>query len=273
MKRLLKSGALALTLVAASAALVAAHDLFIKMDAYHVAPSTAIKVPIINSTFFLSENSITADRVADVSVLVEGHRTHLGLDGWDASGDSTFLEMRTGDPGTYVLGVSTNPNDLGMSADDFNLYLASDGVVDVLKQRALDGELGAEAWEQYSKHVKAIFQVGHRTSGGLDLVFGYPAELVPLDNPYEASVGDELSFLVLVDGEPVSGQLVIAGGDGGEGHLEIHEREARSDLNGVVTFKIDHAGRWYLKFINMVKTDAEGLDYESKWATISFEVR
>ncbi|UCC25170.1 MAG: DUF4198 domain-containing protein [Gemmatimonadales bacterium] len=273
MKRQLKSGTLAMVLVAASAALLAAHDLFIKMDAYHVPPGTAIRVPIINSTFFLSENSITADRVADVSVVVDGHRTELGLDDWDASGDSTFLGMRTGDPGTYVLGVSTNPNDLGMSADDFNLYLASDGVVDVLKQRALEGELDEEAWEQYSKHVKAIFQVGDRTSGGIDVVFGYPAELVPLDNPYEASVGDELSFLVLVDSKPVAGQLVIAGGDGGAGHHEIPEREARSDLDGVVSFEIDHPGRWYLKFIHMVKTEAEDLDYESKWATISFEVR
>jgi hypothetical protein len=36
---------------------------------------------------------------------------------------------------------------------------------------------------------------------------------------------------------------------------------------------MDHAGRWYVKFINMQKTDAEGLDYESKWATLSFEIR
>jgi uncharacterized GH25 family protein len=112
--------------------------------------------------------------------------------------------------------------------------------------------------------------VGDRRSGGLDVVFGYPAELVPLDNPYEAGMGDELSFRALVDGEPVSGQLVIAGGDGGE--WEIHEREARTDQNGVVTFRMDATGRWYVKFINMVKTDAEGLDYESKWATLSFEI-
>lgn len=271
MKRVLKTATLAVALVALSTAVLAAHDLFIKMDAYRVPSGTAIQVPIINSTFFLSENSITADRVADVSVVVEGRRTELGLDHWNAEGDSTFLGLRTGAPGTYVLGVSTNPNDLGMSADDFNLYLASDGVVDVLKQRALDGELDAEAWEQYSKHVKAIYQVGDRPSAGIDLVFGYPAELVPLDNPYEASVGDELSFRVLVDSEPVAGQLVIAGGDGGD--HEIHERETRSDPDGVVTFEIERAGIWYLKFINMVKTDAEGLDYESKWATISFEVR
>lgn len=271
MKRTLKLLASAAVLVAFSAALAAAHDLFIKMDAYHLPAGTAVEVPIINGTFQLSENSITPERVGDVSVVFEGHRTHLGMETWNADRDTTFLGLRTGDAGTYVVGVSTLPNQLGMDAADFNLYLASDGVVDALKQRALDGELNEGAWEQYSKHVKAIYQVGGRTSGGLDVILGYPAELVPLDNPYDASVGDELSFRAIVDGEPVVGQLVIAGGDAGS--HEIHEREARTNPDGVVTFRVDEPGRWYLKFINMQKTDLPDLDYESKWATISFEIR
>ncbi len=271
MKPTIKILTAAVALTALSTAAVAAHDLFIKMETYHLPPGTAVQVPVINGTFEVSENSITIDRVDDVSLVVDGHRTVLGTDHWNADGDTTFLGLRTGDPGTYILGVSTNPNELGMEAADFNTYLASDGVVDVLKQRALDGELNEGAWEQYSKHIKAVYQVGDRLTGGLDVVLGYPAELVPLGNPYGTEVGGELSFRALVDGEPVVDQLVIAGGDGGD-HM-IREREARTDPDGVVTFEMDHPGRWYVKFINMQKTDAEGLDYESKWATISFEIR
>lgn len=263
-------------LVLAGAALgiataAAAHDLFVKLDSYHLPPGTPVQVPIINGTFRSSENSITPERVADLSLVNQGRRTKLGMDTWNSEGDTTFYGIRTGEAGTYVLGMSTTPNSLGMDAADFNLYLASDGVVDVLRQRALDGELDEGAWEQYSKHVKGIFQVGDRTTGGLDVVLGYPAELVPLGNPYEIQVGGELAFRALVDGKPVSGQLVIAGGDA-DGS-EIHEREARTDPDGVVSFRMDQPGRWYVKFINMQKTDAEGLDYESKWATISFEIR
>ncbi len=249
----------------------AAHDLFIKLDTYFVPEDSPVRVTILNSTFLLSENSITADRVADISAVVDGRRTRLSMDSWDAEGDSTFVEWRTGSAGTYVLGVSTLPRELGMSADDFNRYLASDGVVDVLQQRALDGELNEEAWEKYAKHVKAVVQVGDRPSDGIDMVLGYPAEIVPLDNPYRASVGDELRFRTLVDGEAVSRQLVIAGGQSSTG--VIHEREARSDPNGIVSFEVDEPGRWYLKFINMAKTQDPDLDYESKWATITFEVR
>jgi hypothetical protein len=33
------------------------------------------------------------------------------------------------------------------------------------------------------------------------------------------------------------------------------------------------AGQHFAKFISMVPADESGLDYESKWATLTFEVR
>jgi hypothetical protein len=35
----------------------------------------------------------------------------------------------------------------------------------------------------------------------------------------------------------------------------------------------DAAGRWYVKFVHMVRATEPGLDYESKWATLTFEMR
>ena len=32
------------------------------------------------------------------------------------------------------------------------------------------------------------------------------------------------------------------------------------------------SGRWYVKFIHMVRASEPGLDYESKWATLTFEI-
>jgi len=100
------------------------------------------------------------------------------------------------------------------------------------------------------------------------VVLGYPAELVPLVNPYDLSVGDEMVVQAMVDGEPVAGQLLLVGGDG-----EMVAAEGRTDAQGVFSFTLDAPGRWYAKFINMQKTDREGLTHESKWATLSFEIR
>jgi uncharacterized GH25 family protein len=71
--------------------------------------------------------------------------------------------------------------------------------------------LGHAAREQYQKHVKAVLQVGDARSNTFSTVLGYPAEIVPLRNPYAAHIGDTLAFRCLVDGKPLTNQLVIAG--------------------------------------------------------------
>ena len=271
MRRRTVIATLAITGLAVTVTLAAAHDLFIKMDSYFLSPNTPVEIPIINGTFSLSENSITADRVSDVSLIHETGRQELSTQGWDAERDTTFFSLRTGDPGTYVFGASTLHRDLGLDAPDFNEYLAHDGVLDVLAQRALDRELDTDVWERYSKHVKAVFQVGGETSGGIDVVLGYPAELIPITNPYEITAGEEMVVRALVDGRPVANQLVLAGGEGNQGPFK--ELSARSETDGTVRFHLGEAGRWYIKFIHMVKTSAEGVDYESKWATLTFEIR
>ena len=238
------------------------------MDTYFLSPNSPATVTIINGTFLKSENSITPDRVQDLSVVLDGHRTKLGMEGWKAETDTTYLDIRTGDAGTYVIGVSTIPRSLGLDGTDFNEYLAVDGIPDMLIERARERELDTEAWEEYSKHIKAIYQVGDRRSGGLDVVLGYPAELVPMVNPYDLSVGDEMVVQALVDSEPVAGQLVLVGGDG-----NMTASEGRTDAHGVFRFTLDAPGRWYAKFINMRKTDRDELTHESKWATLSFEIQ
>jgi hypothetical protein len=259
-----------ITLTIAATALYA-HDLFIKMDSYFVPANTAIQVPILNGTFDLSENSITPDRLADVSIFSEAGLRGIEKEDWNAEGDTTLLQIRTGEPGTYVLGISTLPRDLALAATDFNEYLAHDGIPDVLAQREKDGELGRDVVEQYSKHVKAVFQVGELRTGGLDRVLGHPAEMVPVGNPYDNGLGDVFAFRALIDGEPVANQLVLCGGIGAQGLFQ--ERSERTDASGEVRFTIDEPGRWFVKFINMQKTALEGLDYEAKWATLTFEVR
>jgi uncharacterized GH25 family protein len=69
----------------------------------------------------------------------------------------------------------------------------------------------------------------------------------------------------------VAQQLVIAGGE--HGGQAQPERQARSDEEGVVRFALATPGKWYVKFIHMEPATGRGVDYESKWATLTFEVR
>jgi uncharacterized GH25 family protein len=96
------------------------------------------------------------------------------------------------------------------------------------------------------------------------MVLGYAAEIVPLENPYTLGRGAPLRVRCLVDGRPVANQTVLWGG-------ALAQRSTRTDADGVAQVTLDAAGRWYVKFIHMVRATQPGLDYESKWATLTFE--
>ncbi len=263
--------AVAFMCVMLTATVLFAHDLFLKLDSYFVPPHSTVRVAVLNGTFAMSEGPVTADRLRDLSVVGPIERRAIGRDNWKPSGDSTWLTVATGAPGTYVIGASLLPREIALTAEQFNSYLEEDGIPDVLEARRASGELNRAARERYQKHVKAILQVGDTRTTAFATALGYPAEIVPLANPYGLRVGDTLALRCLVDGRPVGRQLVIAGGE--RGGQALQEVQARSDGDGVARFAIGAAGKWYVKFIHMAPVGRDGIDYESKWATLTFEVR
>ncbi|MEW5919204.1 MAG: DUF4198 domain-containing protein, partial [Gemmatimonadota bacterium] len=151
-------------------------------------------------------------------------------------------------------------------------YLREDGIPDVLEARRKSGELEKPAKELYHKHVKALIQVGETRSEHFATVLGYPAEIVPLENPYTLARGATLRVRTLVDGKAAAHQYVLYGGrTPNEGRIE--QRNVRSDAEGVARIPLSAAGTWYVKFINMARVDRDTVDYESKWATLTFQVR
>ncbi|MGH7673280.1 MAG: DUF4198 domain-containing protein [Gemmatimonadales bacterium] len=261
----------ALALVVVTATVLVAHDLFLKLETYFVPPDTSIRVAVLNGTFAASENSVAPGRLVDLTVVGPAGRRALARDAWRPAGDTTWLTVRTGEAGTYVIGASLAPQEITLSAEDFNTYLEHDGIPDILEMRTRRSELGRPARERYHKHVKAILQVGATRTDAFGAVLGYPAEAVPLVNPYGLHVGDTLRVRCLVDGTPAARQLVVAGGE--HDGQALQEVRARSDENGVVRFVLGTPGKWYVKFIHMELATAPGVDYESKWATLTFEVR
>ncbi len=263
-----------------------AHDMFLKLSSYYLEPNATATVALINGTFDKSENLITRDRMLDVSIFGPGGVAHPPMSAWrdtaahHSSPDSTdtaLLSFETGEAGTYVIGVSTGARVFTLAADTFNLYLEHDGVLDMLETRRQQGRLGERATERYSKHVKAVVQVGERRSGEFAHALGYPVEFVPLQNPYTLGVGDALEVRFLRAGQPVANQLVYASHEGYHGHNDegghIEAVSTRTNAQGVARISLSHAGKWYVRAIHMVEPDEPEVDYESNWATLTFEIR
>jgi len=266
-----KQFVVAAVLLMISATLLLAHDLFLKLDSYFVPPNTAVRVAVLNGTFSASEGPVAPRRLLDLSMVGPTQRRAIPRDSWKPAGDTTWLTVQTGTAGTYVIGASLSPSQIALSGDDFNSYLKEDGIPDVLNARTLNGELGKAVREQYHKHVKAVLQVGETRTEAFGAVLGYPAEIVPLANPYGTRIGDTLAVRALVDGKAVANQLVIAGGE--RDGRKMEEVRARSDSAGVARFALGGAGKWYIKFIHMVPVTGDSVNYESKWATLTFQVR
>ena len=281
------SAAVALILVAAIAD---AHDLFLRPSDFIVRPNASVHVRVLNGTFTTSEAPVARSRLYDLSVAGPEGIAHPDTTGWTLStgaGTSPAAEsawhVELGRSGTYLLGASVRPSTIALTGAQFNEYLQEDGLPDVLAARRKAGELGEPARERYSKHVKALVRAESSRTRGADAgadtayrsVLGYVAELIPLEDPYSLHPGGVLHVRALVDGAPVSNQVVLAGGRTSAG-VPIPERAVRTGADGVAAIALRGSGTWYVKFIQMSAVPASARDsvnYESKWATLTFALR
>lgn len=252
-----------------------AHEMFLKAPNSVVAPNSDAVVRLINGTFDKSENSISQDRIANVSIVTNDGVTNPPDSAWRYDENSSYLDFRTGEAGTYVIGVSTRPNIIAMSPDDFVAYLKHDGVLDTLTTFEQENAL-TEVRERYSKHVRTVIQVGDKKTAAYAKPLNYPVEILLDQNPYDLRFGDDLSFRVLVNGEPAAHQIVRASYEGFHGHDasggHINSYNLRTDKDGRAGFLLSNKALWYISLINMQKIDDPEADYESNWATITFLV-
>ena len=216
--------------------LFSSHDMYLKLDGFFLEPNTASSIQLFNGTFDESDNSIARSRMIDGSLVGNGKRIKVDTTQWSDQDNATILSFTTGDPGTWVAGVSTKPRDFAMDAEAFNTYLKHDGVMDMLEMREEKGLLEQDAVERYSKHVKTIFQVGETRTDDWKSTLNYPIEFVPLTNPYNIHAGDELTMRLLWKGTPLPGELVYVdakrstyghehGDEAGHSHADEHNHE------------------------------------------------
>ena len=253
--------------------LLSSHELFLKCDSYFFEENSLGVLYLFNGTFDESENVITRDRIIDPQIIGPDYDFKPSSDDYYDKSDITYLKFKTGDEGTYVAGISTKPRTIELSGEKFTDYLEHEGLTRILSDRKKKGTSDKTAKEKYSKHVKAILQVDKKRTDHFSTQLDYPIEFVPLKNPYYLSVGDEMSFKLLYLGQPLVNQTVHISSRKNLEEKGKDEIASTTDKNGEVSFKIDTKGHWYIATIHMLESEEEGLDYESNWATLTFEVK
>lgn len=286
--------------------LLCSHDMYLKMDSYFLSPQQDAVIDLYNGTFDKSENIIDRDRMLDASLLGNGQRIKVAESQWSEKDSITKLHFTTGNAGTWVAGISTKARNIAMDAKAFNSYLEHDGIKDMLAQREREGTLNDDAVESYSKHVKAIFQVGDQRTNDWETPLNYPIEFVPMQNPYDVYSGGTLKVKLLRNGQPLPNQLVYADyapSKNGHSHTQnththqdsdephthkkgehTHDQskqgdhthttgqELRTNSDGIVSVDLTNDGIWYMRTIHLETTKDAGLTHQSNWATLTFEV-
>lgn len=255
---------------------LSAHDLFFRLDDYFVAPNTTVRVSISSGTFAASENAVSRDRLADLSMATSDGRQRIDQAAWSEQEPMSVLTLRASAVGTIVLGAALRPRVLALDGPAFNDYLKEEGLDEILAARATERRLAEASRERYSKYLKAVVQIGDvLTDSVVTEPMAYPAEIVPLANTAALRPGATLRVRCLVNGRGVANHVVFAGGlSAPDGATAIPEQRLVTDAGGIASIAVAASGRWYVRFVHM--TDVVGdreVNYESKWATLTFGVR
>jgi hypothetical protein len=249
------------------------HELFLKTASHFLESNQATQLYLLNGTFDTSENAITTDRIVHTKIIGPEFDLRPKEEQYTIKDKITYLNFTTGNSGTYVAGVSTLPRVLEMDAKAFNTYLEHEGLVNTIADRKELGITNSGAKERYSKHVKTLLQVGPDRTVDFMKLLGYPIEFVPMNNPYEIHKGDAVAFKLLRDGKPLPNHIVhystaVPGQDTHE-----NENSTKTNENGFVSIVPNKKGKWYIATIHMEKRDGVEVDYESNWATLTFEIK
>ena len=226
----------------------------------------------MNGTFQGSEGVVSRERLANLTIHGGGlQASGVEAVAWRDEEKTALMDIQTSGAGTYLVGISTKPREIDLKAAEFNDYLQHDGIPDTLAERRKHRELSKDVRERYSKHVRAVFQVGEVLSEDYKTPLHYPVEIIPQQNPYALRVGQRLTVICTLEGKAIANQFVMAGWESPNGRTG--SLTTRTDASGMATIKLGGAGKWYVKMIHMTPLSDPKLNYESKWASLTFEIR
>ena len=247
-----------------------AHDLYLMPERFHVARGETVGVAVHDGDAFPnSEVSAAVERLRDASL--HGAQGAADVRNLHVDGKRVTGSVSVPGSGDLLLTVRTIPNFIALDADKFSAYLKEEGLTQVIESRARSGDAAKGGRERYSKFAKAILLAGTPDEQYRHAV-GFAIEIVPEKNPYQLKAGAALPVQVLFRGTPAADLQVEAAwaGSGGSKVQVI----GRTDAHGRITVPLAAAGKWRLHTLKMERcADASAADWESFWASLTFEIR
>ena len=246
------------------------HDLYILPERFFLESPSTLKIGFHNGDAFPeSEARPVLNRVRDTNLISAAGvlpMTGLRLEGKRATAVGAIQQ-----PGEQILTIRTVPNLITLPSGQFLAYLKEEGLGHVIQWREEHLESSKPGRERYSKYAKSIVLAGE-SDGFFNHEIGFPIEIVPERDPYGAKAGEALPVRVNFRGKPAAGlQLEAAWAGKGESRTTI---VGRTDLGGRISVHLERAGLWRLHTLKMERCSEPAVaDWESLWASLTFEIR
>lgn len=245
-----------------------AHDFWIEPAAFRPAVGTSLPVTLrVGEDFNGTSQPFVPDWFVDFSVSSPtGRKPVQGFVGDDPA---ATLALKT--PGLRLIGYHSTRAFVDLEAARFDTYLEKEGLERVRDLRRKRGQSAVNGREYYSRCAKSLVSSGGAPGPGFERELGYPLELIPRADPYALSPGKKLPIALHWQGKPLAGVLVIAF----TADQPAKRFQGRTGRDGRITLPLDRAGRWLVKAVHMIEVpDSDpAADWESFWASLTFEVR
>lgn len=247
------------------AAPLLAHDFWIEPQSFAPATNSVVTLRFRFGEDFVGEAFARDDEIIREFALV-------GPPGWQRvageTDDDPAGRARTGGPGLYLAGYSSEPTFVEIPAAAFEEYLVKEGLEHAVKTRHANGTRNQPGREYYSRCAKTLLAVGSGATNGFAKPLGFRLEILPEKNPLTLAAGDTLPVRVLFDSKPCPDLYVVAYGT----NAPRKWIAARTDAEGRVALKLPSRTTWMLKTTHIFPyADPMKADWESIWATYLFD--
>ena len=186
--------------------------------------------------------------------------------------DSTDISLSFPNEGTHLIALETKNSFVALDAEKFNEYLKEDGIDDIYEIRKKNAELDKPSKEFYRRCAKTLIQVGLKTDNTFKKNTGMPLEIIPLTNPYDSKIGDNMTVKVLFEGKPLKNKMLVTWNK--TLVTKTRQQKLRTNEKGLITFPLDQKGQWMLSTVHMIELEnnPEG-NYQSYWGNLTFEMQ
>ena len=225
-----------------------------------------VSIQLSHGTVFpVGDHPVSAEHLQSAWLLPAGRESGQS-ELQPSAATASYLPMEASAAGaSWALAtISLKPGEIELDTAGVEEYLRELGDPEALRTAWSPGD----RWrERFYKHAKALVRMGEGRADTEAMDAGMVFEFIPLQDPTRLRPGQPLDFRLEFDDQPLADHRV------GMVYANSHgEVWTRTDANGLGRLVLAHPGWALLHSVVISPSDEDSLDWESHFATLSFEI-